>query len=257
LAQGLLGHTVPGKLMKRDKILGIQYDNITITDAMRKVEQFFRDDKSYTVAFLSTISLMTAKRNKNLRILLEETDLIIPGGSHIFWAAQLLHRPLKELIEPSIFIKLLLRQSVKLNKRVWLFGGKNDTVDKAYYNLKKDIPNLFVVGRYKGNNKPAEHENVLKAIGKASPHYFFIGLGSPYEQIWLSQNRNKINSKVAICIEDTFSLFAGEKKFRIKRDLNRNKVLKREIPHPAGFKKLWIVPLFIISVFIERFFWKK
>jgi len=243
--------------MERDRILGIPYDNISLSDAVDRVDGFIRDDKSHTVVILSTISLMTSRKEKYLRIFFEEADLIIPSGKYIHWAARFLNKPLKELIEPSVFIKILLNQSVELNKSVYLFGGKGNTINRTYYNLKKDIPKLFVVGKYRGNYKLFEHENIVKSIGKASPNYFFIGLGSPHEEIWVNQNRNRINSKVVICVEDIFNLFAGVKKIGFIKEWNKNRVLKREIPHPKGFKKLWLLPLFIVSVWVERLFFRK
>lgn len=217
-----------------------------------------REEKCRTVVFLSLISLMRARHDRNLKVFLEEADLIVPSGRFIFWAAKLLKRPLKEFIDPSQFVKLLLIQSVELSKRVYLFGGKGDTIDRAFGNLKKDIPKLFVVGKYRGNYDRGALENVVTAIGKASPDYFFIGLGSPYEQIWVERYIGKINAGVIVLIEGLFNLYAGKmgKHRRFTGDPVSGWLSKREIPHPRSFKKLWLAPVFILFVIAERLFWR-
>jgi len=217
-----------------------------------------REEKCRTVVFLSLISLMRARRDRNRKIFLEEADLIVPSGRFIFWAAKLLKRPLKEFIDPSQFVKLLLIQSVELGKRVYLFGGKGDTIERAFGNIKKDIPKLFVVGKYRGNYDRGALENVVTAIGKASPDYFFIGLGSPYEEIWIERYIEKINAGVIVLIEGLFNLYAGKmgKHRRFTKDPVSGWLSKREIPHPRSFKKLWLAPVFVLFVIAERLFWR-
>jgi N-acetylglucosaminyldiphosphoundecaprenol N-acetyl-beta-D-mannosaminyltransferase len=244
--------------VNRDRVLGIPFDNISSKEGLEIVEGYVREDEPRIIVHLSVISLMRARWDKNLRIFLEEADLIIPSGRHIYWAVKFLKRPLKEVIDPSQFVKLLMIQSVELSKRVYLFGGRDNTIDRAYVNLKKDIPKLFVIGRYKGNYEKQNLEDVVTAIGKASPDYFFIGLGSPKEELWVERYSKKINARIIILIEGLFDLFAGNvgKHRRFKKDWDVGWLMKREIPHPRPLKKLWLVPIFIILVVFERFFWK-
>jgi len=244
--------------MKRERILGFPYDNLLSDEALSRIEHLLRDDKSHTIVFLSLPLLMMAKRNKMLRIFLEEADLIIPTGKNLLWAAKFLKRPLKEHIDPSVFVKRLMAQSVELGKNVYLFGGKGQTIDRAYINLTREIPKLFVVGKHRGNYKKVDQENIIKAIGKASPDYFFIGLGSPQEEVWINQNRGKINARIIVLIEGLFDVYAGNvrKRSSYGKNWNIDKVPARDILYTHSFKRTCKAPLFILSVFLERIFWK-
>jgi len=244
--------------MKRERILGIPYDDLTSEEALAKIEQCVREGKSQTIVQLSVISLMMARRNKQLRIFFEESDLIIPGGRHLFWAAGFLKRPLKEMIDSSLFIKRLMIQAAELGKRVFLFGGKGNKVDLAYQNLKKEIPRLFVVGKHRGNYRKQDQDDILKAIGKASPDYFFIGLGSPYEEYWTNCYRSKLNAGLIVLIEGLLDVYAGTRiRFRgYKKSWKPGRTQVYEINHPRSFKRLWLVPMFYVMVFIEKIFWK-
>lgn len=244
--------------MKRDRILGIPYDNVFTEEALLKAENFLHDYKSHTIVHMSLPLLMMARRSKMLRMFLEEADLIIPSGKYLFWAANLMKRPFKEVIDPSLFVKMLMVQSVEIGKNVYLFGGKGQTIDRAFINLKKEIPKLFVIGRKRGNYRNHNHENVVIAIGKASPDYFFIGLGSPHEEIWVNRNRRKINAKLIILIEGLFDVYAGNVKKRLsyKKNWNIDKISKREILYSHSLQKALKVPVFILLVLIEKIFWR-
>ena len=244
--------------MTRERILGIPYDNLSMEAVVSRVEQFFRENRPGVLVNLSLPLLMTARRKKPIKMFLEKADLIVPTGRHIYRAAKLLKRPLTEAIDPSVLVKKLMLQSVELGKKVYLFGGKGNTINKAYDNLKKEISKLFVIGRHEANYNKREHADIIKAIGKASPDYFFIGMGSPAEEKWVIENRQAINAGIIILIEGLFDLFAGniKKGVRYKNQISEVKVTNRSIPHPHSIKKLWMVPIYVIAVFIERIFWK-
>jgi len=245
--------------MQRCRILGVPYDTIKMDEALSLIEGYVQNKKPRLVVHLTLPLLFFAMRNRMLRTFLEEADIVIPTGKYLAWAARVLKKPAFEPIDPSIFVKRLLVQSADLGKKVYLFGGKGGTVDAAYENLRREIDKLFVIGRYRGSYRKQEHENIVTAIGKASPDYFLIGLGSPNEENWIIWNGQRLNAKVIVLVENLLDLYAGKiKKYSLPRPnaLNPESFVKREIPHRHGGKMLWIVPVFFVSVIFEKLFRK-
>ncbi len=241
----------------RLRIRGIPYDSISEDDIFKKIENFFFDNREHTVLFLSLPLLMRARRNRALKLFLEEADLVIPTGKLIYWGLKFLNRDLQQKIDPSSLVKRIMIQSVSLNKRIYLFGGKGNVVNEAVHNLKKEIPKLFIVGKYRGNYDKKEKEKIIDAMRKASPDIFFISLGSPEEEFWIMQNRNKINSKVVILIEDLINVFGGNarRSYYIK-SFDPEKIVLREIPTKHLFRRsLQVIP-YIAGIIFERLFWK-
>jgi N-acetylglucosaminyldiphosphoundecaprenol N-acetyl-beta-D-mannosaminyltransferase len=245
--------------MKRYRILGVPVDAVTLDEALSKTEQYVQDGKSHLVAHLSLPLISYARRNKIVKMLLEEADIIIPTGRYIHWAARVLNKTAVEAIDSSVFVKRLMVQSADLGKKVYLFGGKGYTVDMAYENLRKEMDRLFVIGRYRGNYRKQEHENIVTAIGKTAPDYFFVGLGSPHEELWVNWNRKRTNAKLTVLIENLLDLFAGKiRKFSSFKDhLDFEKLPMREIPNSHAFKMVLLVPIFVILVFVEKVFRKR
>ncbi len=244
-------------MIGRSRILGVPFDNLTEEEILKRIESFFFDSKEHTVLFLSVPLLMKARRSKAIKMFLEESDLIIPTGRLVYWGLKLLKREVRQRIDPSGLVKRIMIQSANLNKRIYLFGGKNFVVDEAVSNLKKEIPNLFIVGKYRGNYEKRDKENIINAMRKASPDIFFISLGSPEEEYWIMQNRDKINSKVVILIEDLINVFGGRarRSYYIKK-FDPEKIASREIPTVHTVRRFFVILPFIFGLFFERLFWK-
>jgi len=245
--------------MGRDRILGIPYDNVTSQDALQQIELFFKDEKTHIVTFLSLPTLMLARKSKFLRIFLEEADLIIPCGRHVYWAARFLKRHLKEIIDPSQLAKLIMMQSYELSKNIYLFGGKDRTVDHAFTNLKKEIPRLFIVGRFRSNYPKRSHEDVVQAIGKTSPDYLFVGMPTPQGEKWVEQQKSRIHARTIVFIGSLLDVFAGNiRKARSYKELlaHTEGGIKTEIPQPYSIRRVVWLPLFFAAVFFEKLVWK-
>jgi len=242
---------------ERNRILGIPFDNINEAEILEFIESFFNDDKEHTVLFLSVPLLMKARRNKAIRIFLEEADLIIPSGKLLYWAASFLGKPVKQRIDPSSLVKQFLMQSANLNKKVYIFGGKHNSLDAAIENIKKEIPRIFLIGKYRGVYKGKELANLLDAIRKASPDYFFIGLGSPYEEFWVINYRSKVNTKVVILIESLIDVYAGHaRRSYYLKNFDLKKAANREIANPYRLKGSILILPFLLLVIIEKLFWR-
>lgn len=245
--------------MSRERILGIPYDNVTTDEVLHRVEALFRDEKTHVVTFLTLPTIMLARKSKFLRVFLEEADLIVPCGRHVHWGARFLRHPLCEIIDPSQLAKRIMMQSYELSKNIYLFGGKDRTVEHAFANLKKELPRLFIIGRHRANYPRKAHENVVAAIGKASPDYLFVGMGTPQGERWVEQQRDKIHARVIVMIGGLLDVFAG--KVRTARSYREFLAhaeggIKTEVPQPYGFRRLFWRPFFIAAVLFEKLVWK-
>jgi exopolysaccharide biosynthesis WecB/TagA/CpsF family protein len=146
-----------------------------------------------------------------------------------------------------------------LSKNIYLFGGKDRTVDRAFNNLKKEAPRLFIIGRYRGNYPKRSHEDVVQAIGKASPEYFFVGMPAPHGEKWVEQQRSRIHARVIVFIGGLLDVFAGNvRKARSYKELlaHTEGGIKTEIPQPYSIRRVVWLPLFFAAVFFEKLVWK-
>ena len=57
----------------------------------------------------------------------------------------------------------------------------------------------------------AENENILNRIAEASPDILVVGLGAPKQELWVHQNRHRIQAAAVLCVGATIDFLAGEK----------------------------------------------
>ena len=138
-------------------------------------------------------------------------------------------------------------------------GNVYRIVDQAFENLKREFPRLFITGRHRINYPKKDHENVVAAIGKASPDYLLVGMPTPQGERWVEQQKSKIHARVIVMIGDLLDVFAGSvRKARSYKALlsHAEGGIKTEVPQSYGLRRLFWRPFFVIAVFFEKIVWK-
>jgi N-acetylglucosaminyldiphosphoundecaprenol N-acetyl-beta-D-mannosaminyltransferase len=57
-----------------------------------------------------------------------------------------------------------------------------------------------------------ETNTILGRIALTRPDVVVVGLGAPKQEIWVHQNINQMQARVALCVGATIDFLAGEKK---------------------------------------------
>ena len=104
-----------------------------------------------------------------------------------------------------------MMQAEEKEWRFYFLGGREDVVEEAVKELKEKYPHLEIGGfhhGYFGDND----EEVIKDINRASPDILFVGLGSPRQEYWIRENRERINALVMMGVGGSFDVWSGTKK---------------------------------------------
>ena len=81
--------------------------------------------------------------------------------------------------------------------------------------LKKKFSNINIAGHYAPLFRPPhaqEDEGVIEQINRLSPDILWVGLGSPKQDYWMYEHRQKLNVPVIIGVGAAFDFIAGTKK---------------------------------------------
>ena len=92
--------------------------------------------------------------------------------------------------------------------RIFLYGGTTPKVleDLKSY-IKCNFPKVLIVGSYREDN--FGQQTIDMALLQASkPHLVFIGLGCPAQEIWIENNKTKVNA-VMMGVGAAFSFYSG------------------------------------------------
>lgn len=196
-------------------MLGVPFDNVTIDETAEVVERMIASGRSHYIATANVDFLVQASQDVELRRILFDADLVVCDGTPLVWASRLLGNPLKERVAGSDLVPLMLKIAERKNYRVYFLGGKEDVVEQAIANVRRDHPQLEIAGYYSPPFAPLlemDHDDICRRINEARPDMCFVSFGCPKQEKWIWMNRDKIRVPMSVGVGATIDFLAGSVK---------------------------------------------
>lgn len=159
----------------------------------------------------NTQMLLAASKDRELRKLLNSSELNIPDGVGVRLAARLRGVRLESMSGIDIAEELL---SVAASKgyRVFFLGAKRGVAEKAAENMRVRYPTLHICGIHHGyfDKSGTENASVLKKIRTAAPDILFVCFGFPAQEKWITDNRASLPSvKLSMGLGGSLDVWSG------------------------------------------------
>lgn len=194
-------------------ILGIHINNITLDDAVNRIEKLSnRKVFSYTVT-PNVDHLVKLKTDVAFRQSYQKADLIVADGVPLLWASRFLGTPLKGRVNGTDLFERMVARASETGQSVFFLGGEEGSAEKAAKQLRERHPKLQIAGWYCPpvgfERDPEENAKIQRLIKSAQPTYLFIGLGAPKQENWIAMYGASTGARHAIGIGVSFSFVAG------------------------------------------------
>ena len=150
--------------MKID-VLGLQFDNVTMDEALRRGEAFLDGDRAAIVVTPNAEIGYDAAQDEALCAMLNRADLVLPDGAGVVLAAKLRKTPLKSKVAGIDFARNMLSVFARRGTRLYLLGSKPGVAEQAAVKMKEMAPGLVICGTADGYFK--EEAPVVAAINEA------------------------------------------------------------------------------------------
>lgn len=247
--------------MKTINIFGVELDNINMEEATEQVELFLKSEKLNTIYTPNTEIVMEAKKERQLKELLNKGDLIIPDGIGLIYASRIRKKPLKERVTGFDLSIKMLEIANENNYSLYLLGGEEGVSKKAGENIKLKYPNINIVGyrngyfkgSHNGNPNHIEERNIISEINDLKPDIIFVGLGFPRQEKWIEYNKKQINSKVIIGNGGVMDILSGNSK-RAPEIFQKLGLewFYRLLQEPSRIKRQIVLPKFMLEVILNK-----
>ena len=124
------------------------------------------------------------------KLLLDKNTTIVPDGIGIVKASRMLGYDVKERI-PGVDIAVkLLEYSNELKKKIYLFGAKQEIIDKMKEVIGSKYPDAELVGS--SNGYVQNKDEVFEEIIKLKPDVVMVALGIPNQEKLIYKHLKKI-----------------------------------------------------------------
>jgi N-acetylglucosaminyldiphosphoundecaprenol N-acetyl-beta-D-mannosaminyltransferase len=232
---------------KRINVLGIGVDNMTMDEAVRKIEGLIKTGSRSLVVTPNPEIIMAAQNDMELKQLVNGAALAPADGVGLMIAGRILRRKFKERIPGIDLLLHIAAVSKEKGYRLFLLGGKEGVAETAAEKL-----NANVVGTFHGFSK--NDRLAIDAINAARPDILFIGMGSPRQEKWAARHMRDINVPVVMGIGGSLDVISGRVK-RAPAFMRRAgfEWLWRLMIEPSRWRRMIVLPRFIMKVVMSKY----
>ena len=159
--------------MKQD-ILGIQFDNLTMEEAVQAGTALLQEDRFHYVVTPNPEFILSADNDEEFKTILNQADLVLPDGIGVVYSAKILGTPLKTRIPGIEFAEGMLGVLNEMGGRLFLLGAKPGVADQAGEKILERYPGIVLCGTQDGYFK--DDSAVVRAVADAKPDLLFYKL---------------------------------------------------------------------------------
>ena len=193
------------------EILGIRVDEIDLRELIAFIRNSARSEGSVSIFYLNPHIWNMARSSSDLRVALGGADVVWCDGIGILMAARILGKPVPGRMTAPDFIDEVCRQCAADHRTVYFLGARPGVAQRAASLLKMRTPELRIIGCHHGYlDNPEEESNVVNEIRALAPDLLLVGMGSPLQELWLTQNLRTLNIKVGWAVGALFDHLTGK-----------------------------------------------
>jgi N-acetylglucosaminyldiphosphoundecaprenol N-acetyl-beta-D-mannosaminyltransferase len=193
--------------------------------------------------------------NKKLRDMFNSVDIVgVDSMPFLMWARLFYKIRSDRFYAPDLMLQVSSKAKEK-GYTFFLYGGYPDAPDKIERYLKERFDGIDVVGKYSPPFRPLSEEEdkaVCDMVNKVQPDFFWIGLGSPKQDVWIYEHLEKIKGCIMMPSGATFDFFSGN--IAQAPAWVRNLGFEWLFRLTKDFRRLWVRYTIYNFVFIFVFF---
>lgn len=208
--------------MKTGKIeaFNVNIDKLDMAGAVRECLSVIAENRPYTpfVVTPNVNHIVEIEHNQAMLKAYHKAELVVVDGRPVKFILGLLGKEIPGVVTGSDLVPEIFEQSSKsrIPLRIYLLGAAPGVAEKASTFIQSRWPSLKVVGTCSPpmgfSSDHPKNKDIINSINQAKPDLLVIGLGAPKQEIWISENSNKLNAGLAICAGATIDFLAGNVK---------------------------------------------
>ena len=191
----------------RIDVLGVGFDNLTMTEAVERGMELVRSPGPHYVVTPNPEIVEVCREDSGARAAVNGADLVLPDGIGVIKGAAMLGTPLKERTPGVEFATHLMDKLAEEGKSLYLLGAKPGVAEQAGEKLAAAHPGLRIAGTHDGYFK--EDGPVVAAIRQSGADVVFVCLGAPKQEKWIARFGLLTGAKMAIGLGGALDVFAG------------------------------------------------
>lgn len=194
---------------KRYPILNTYVNAISMDETIAEVEKIIKAGKPTQHVVINALKVNLMNENAELQKIVNACPLINADGASIVWAAKKLGVPLTERVAGIDLFENLVKLAAEKGYKIYLFGAKEEVVQKVKKIFEEKYPTLQIVGVRNGYFTEADEPEIVKNMHDSGADMMFVAFSSPKKEFWVNKYLNDLNIPFVMGVGGSFDVVAG------------------------------------------------
>lgn len=199
----------------RFNVLGVAVAAVQIPQVVSQMEEWIRArDRCHYITVTDMHGVAEAQHDAQFKHILSSADLVVPDGMPLIWLARSKGHSLRRRVYGPELMGAFCTQSTARGYKHFLYGGGPGVPEKLAAALRQKYPGLDIVGTLSPpfhTLSAEEDEHLIAQVNEARPDVIWVGLGTPKQERWMFEHRDRLNAAVLVGVGAAFDFGAGVK----------------------------------------------
>ena len=214
------------KKAKYLSLFGLRVKNTSMAEAVDWITQT-QADKTNIGFFVNVHSINLSISDPSFFNQLSNANALFADGSGMRLAAKKAGFLLNGNNNGTDMLPHLCKSCVESKQSLYFFGAQPGIAEQAANALCKKYPGLNIAGTKHGYNKDNNAEQIIESINNSGCDILLVAMGSPVQEQWLLEHRDKLHCKTALAVGGLFDFYSG--------NISRSPMWLREV----GMEWVW------------------
>lgn len=174
------------------KIFGIEIENITAKETMKKAVEMLDQEGLSLVELLTMDTLLLGQDDAELKEAVGEMDLVLSGSAELYEAAEIQEARCLQRPSERPFIQMFLKYLQKSKKRVYLLTESEPEKEILLSMLEEKFRGMMIVGSGAFPEECSD-EMVVNEVNGLEADCILSVLPSPRQELFAVRNRALLN----------------------------------------------------------------
>lgn len=193
-------------------ILGINIRNSTYHELIFKLKRLLYSREKYSFLNVNSYIILMANKNKKLKNYLDNFSDLYCDGMGVYLASKMLYfkNSLRQRITGTDLYYQILAFANEMNAKIFFFGGSNEATQNIKKTLTGKYPNINITGIV--SRRKIFNDDLIKRINNTHSDILFVGLGTPYQEEFVSLYSESLNVPLQIAVGSGIEFLSSSKK---------------------------------------------
>ncbi len=233
-------------------ILGVNISMLNMEETIDYIMELTNGSENNAVFTPNSEIAMNAYKDEEFLKLINGAALRTPDGIGIVYASRIVGKPVPEKVAGFDIAMNLLPRMAEEGKSLFLFGSKPGVAERAGAILAESNPGLKIAGTRNGYFSDEDTEEIISEINGSGADVVLVCLGSPKQERWIMENKDKLWCKVMMGLGGTLDAVTGDMprapEWWCKHSLEW---LYRLLKQPSRIGRMMSLPKFALTVLLH------